>query len=239
MLCRFAVFLFLAGFGIGAIAQQSEPLPDADGYYPPGQGIEPPKIVHPSPATFPNDPRLAGLKYSRIVAVSIDAKGKLIDAHLASPNPGPFDASALAAVKSLEFEPAELHRNPVPARVEIWVPFISGQKRAFPEIMPLRLVEYGKENRPPVPLVTPVAKFSDEARAAGLQGVVLVTALVTERGEVQDIRVIRPLGKGLDEKAVEAVREYKFAPALRWGIPVPQQITIEVNFRLCSRNPFP
>ncbi len=221
MLRAFAVFLSLAGFAIGAISQQSEPVPDADGYYSPGNGVEPPKIVHPFPAAYPSDPRLAGLKYSRIVAATIDANGKLVDVHLVSPNPGPFDASALATVRNFEFEPAMLHRTPVPARVEIWVPFVPGQKRAVPEIMPLHLVEYGKENRPPVPLVTPEAKFSDEARAAGLQGVVLVAALVTERGEVEDIRVIRPLGKGLDEKAIEAVRQYRFFPALRWGIPVP------------------
>lgn len=231
MLRRYAVMLLLACFGISAHAQQSEPAPDGDGFYTVAKGIDPPKLVHPSPAEFPKDPRVSAFKYSRIVAASIDANGKLIEAHLASPNPGPFDAPALQAVKSLEFEPAKLHRRPVPARIEIWVPFVPGQKRAVPEIMPLHLAEYSKENRPPVALNAPEAKFSYEAQAAGLQGVVLVAALVTERGEVQDAHVVKPLGKGLDEKAIEAVRQYKFSPGLRWGIPVPQTITIEVNFR--------
>lgn len=232
MLRRFAVHLFLAGLVVGAFAQQGEPLPDADGFYALDKGIDPPKPVHPTPAAIPNDPRLAGLKYSRIVAASIDANGKLVEAHVASPNPGPFDAPALDAVKSLEFEPAKLHGRPIPVRVEIWVPFVPGERRAVPEVMPLKFTGFGKQDRPPLALVTAEAKFSDEARAAHFQGVILVNALVTEHGSVQDVHVVRGLGKGLDEKAVEAVRSYKFAPALRWGIPVQQEITIEVNFRL-------
>ena len=85
----------------------------------------------------------------------------------------------------------------------------------------------------PVPIIQPEAEFSDEARRAKYQGVCLVSLIVDAQGNPQNPRVIRALGMGLDEKALEAVRKYKFKPALKDGrTPVPVMITIEVNFRL-------
>lgn len=85
----------------------------------------------------------------------------------------------------------------------------------------------------PVPIFTPEAEFSDEARRAKYQGVVVITLIVDAQGNPQNPRVVRPLGMGLDEKALEAVRKYKFKPALKDGkTPVPVQMSIEVNFRL-------
>ncbi|MGA7256358.1 MAG: energy transducer TonB [Terracidiphilus sp.] len=85
----------------------------------------------------------------------------------------------------------------------------------------------------PEALITPEAEFSDEARRAKYQGVVLISLIVDAQGNPQNPRVIRPLGMGLDEKAMEAVRKYKFKPAMKDGhIPVPVMITVEVNFRL-------
>ena len=85
----------------------------------------------------------------------------------------------------------------------------------------------------PVALLTPEAEFSDEARRAKYQGEVMITLIVDAQGNPQNPRVVRPLGMGLDEKALEAVRKYKFKPALKDGkTPVPVIITIAVNFRL-------
>jgi TonB family protein len=85
----------------------------------------------------------------------------------------------------------------------------------------------------PVPIISPEAEFSDEARRAKYQGVCLVSLIVDAQGNPQNPRVIRALGMGLDEKALEAVRKYKFKPALKDGkTTVPVMITIEVNFRL-------
>lgn len=84
----------------------------------------------------------------------------------------------------------------------------------------------------PVPLLTPEAEFSDEARRAKYQGEVMISLIVDAQGNPQNPRVVRPLGMGLDEKALEAVRKYKFKPAMKQGKPVPVMITIAVNFRL-------
>jgi len=85
----------------------------------------------------------------------------------------------------------------------------------------------------PVPIFTPEAEFSDEARRAKYQGVCLVSLIVDAQGNPQNVHVVRPLGMGLDEKALEAVRKYKFKPAMKDGrSPVPVLMSIEVNFRL-------
>jgi TonB family protein len=84
----------------------------------------------------------------------------------------------------------------------------------------------------PVPIFTPEAEFSDEARRAKYQGVCLISVIVDKFGNPQDPRVIRALGMGLDEKALDAVRKYKFKPAMKGNMAVPVRITIEVNFRL-------
>jgi protein TonB len=85
----------------------------------------------------------------------------------------------------------------------------------------------------PVALNNVEAEFSDEARRAKYQGLVLISLIVDAQGNPQNPRVVRALGMGLDEKALEAVRKYKFKPAYKQGVgPVPVMITVEVSFRL-------
>lgn len=75
-------------------------------------------------------------------------------------------------------------------------------------------------------------EYSEEARKAKFQGTVVLAIIVDPSGQARDIRVIRPLGLGLDEKAIEAVRKWRFKPGLKDGAAVPVQATVEVNFRL-------
>jgi periplasmic protein TonB len=75
-------------------------------------------------------------------------------------------------------------------------------------------------------------EYSEEARKAKFQGTVLLFVVVDEKGNPRDIKVLRPLGLGLDQKAVEAVEKWKFNPGKKHGKPVPVQAQIEVNFRL-------
>ena len=74
-------------------------------------------------------------------------------------------------------------------------------------------------------------EYTPEALEAGLEGAVVLRIEVGTDGAAHDIRVARSLGMGLDEKAVEAVRLWKFEPATRDGKPVAVPATIEINFR--------
>ena len=75
-------------------------------------------------------------------------------------------------------------------------------------------------------------EYSEEARKAKFQGNVILTFVVDAEGRARNIRVARSLGMGLDEKAIEAVRKWKFEPGMKDGIPVAVMVSLEVNFRL-------
>ena len=75
-------------------------------------------------------------------------------------------------------------------------------------------------------------EYSEEARKAKYQGTVVLSVVVDENGRAQSLRIVRPLGLGLDEKAIEAVQKWKFRPGQLNGKPVSVAATIEVNFRL-------
>jgi TonB family protein len=75
-------------------------------------------------------------------------------------------------------------------------------------------------------------EYSDEARKAKYSGTVLISLIVDPQGRAQNIKVVRSLGLGLDEKAMEAVAKWKFKPGMKDGHPVSVLATIEVNFRL-------
>ncbi len=75
-------------------------------------------------------------------------------------------------------------------------------------------------------------EYSEEARKAKFQGTVVLYCEVTENGICRNVKVLRALGLGLDEKAIEAVRKWKFRPGVKNGKPVTVAATIEVNFRL-------
>ena len=84
----------------------------------------------------------------------------------------------------------------------------------------------------PIPIYKPEPAYSEEARKAKYQGTVVLWIIVDTQGNVTEARVVRPLGLGLDEKALETVRTWKFKPALRNGAPVPVRVSVEVSFRL-------
>jgi periplasmic protein TonB len=75
-------------------------------------------------------------------------------------------------------------------------------------------------------------EFSDEARKAKYQGTCVLGLVVDATGRPTAIRVINALGMGLDEKAIESVKNWRFEPGKRDGHPVPVEIAVEVDFHL-------
>lgn len=90
----------------------------------------------------------------------------------------------------------------------------------------------GRGVTPPVLLQKVEPDYSEEARQAKYQGSVGLRIIVDEQGIVRHIDVSRALGLGLDEKAIEAVRKWRFRPGQRDGKPVPVWAAVEVYFRL-------
>lgn len=84
----------------------------------------------------------------------------------------------------------------------------------------------------PKQIYSPDPEFSDEARRRKIEGVVTLSAVVTSKSDTTEIKVLHGRGYGLDEKAIEAVSQWKFRPATKDGKPVSVELAIEVDFRL-------
>jgi len=84
----------------------------------------------------------------------------------------------------------------------------------------------------PRPVYSPDPEYSEEARRAKYQGTVILYVIVGPDGKPHDVRIMRSLGMGLDEKAIEAVKTWRFDPARKNAQPVSVQISVEVTFRL-------
>ena len=85
---------------------------------------------------------------------------------------------------------------------------------------------------PPHVLTHSSAAYTDEARQRGIQGNVIVQAQFDIDGNFVVLKVMKGLGYGLDESALTALRQWRFSPALRDGLPVSAVAEIEVPFRL-------
>jgi periplasmic protein TonB len=84
----------------------------------------------------------------------------------------------------------------------------------------------------PKAIYSPDPEYSEEARKAKYQGTCVLWLVVGPDGRPRDIKVSRTLGLGLDEKAIEAVKTWRFEPAMKDNKPVAVQINVEVSFRL-------
>jgi len=81
-------------------------------------------------------------------------------------------------------------------------------------------------------LYSPDPEFSEEARKAKFQGTVILAIIVGTDGRAHDVRILRSLGMGLDEKAIDAIRQWKFDAGRKDGVAVAVKVNVEVNFRL-------
>jgi TonB family protein len=79
-------------------------------------------------------------------------------------------------------------------------------------------------------LYAPEPAFSEAARALKFQGTATLAVVINKDGSPSHIRILQPLGAGLDAKAVQAVQNWKFKPAERNGEPVAVVIAVETNF---------
>jgi len=95
-----------------------------------------------------------------------------------------------------------------------------------------RLSRVGASVRPPKAIYAPDPEYSELARKAKYQGVTVLGVIVGPAGNPQDVWVVKKLGLGLDQRAIDAVRTWKFDPATRDSEPVAVLINVEVKFQL-------
>jgi TonB family protein len=89
---------------------------------------------------------------------------------------------------------------------------------------------------PPMAVTHPAAEYTMLAFTSKVEGNVIVQAHFDENGNINSLKIVRGLGYGLDENAMSALLNWRFAPALQNGLPVTAVAEVEVPFKLSSVN---
>jgi TonB family protein len=111
------------------------------------------------------------------------------------------------------------------ANREIW------KDASYPEFR-ARTSAPENEVAPPTPTHHTNPSYTGKARRAHFQGVLVMWVVVGVQGDIEQAAVEKPLGLGLDQNALRAVRTWKFTPATRNSEPIPARVEVEVSFRL-------
>lgn len=109
---------------------------------------------------------------------------------------------------------------------------IFGIPEGPPPAEPEGPIRVGGDVAPPVKIRAPSPQYTEIARKARIQGVVIVEAIIDKQGNVTNVKILKPLPMGLDRAAADAVSQWKFKPATLNGKPVAVIYNLTVNFRL-------
>jgi len=127
------------------------------------------------------------------------------------------DKLRLMALPSQTLEPAKDPGAPIESEVK----------------EPTEVAKVGGAVKAPVPIYTPDAIYTKDARKRKVQGECLVRLIVDAQGLPQNPQIVKSIDPGLDEMALQAVRRYRFNPGIKKGVgSVPVVIVVAVNFKL-------
>ena len=171
----------------------------------------------------------------------VDVDDVLIEALLP---PAPDDAAIQAAFNKLFYSSEQEFMEAIPP---LWTGFLRRPNR---QQIPIQATtdesskaiaspSAGEQTRlvgngilAPALIFSPDPAYNSEARKAKFEGTTVLTIIVDREGRVHNVRVARPLGLGLDERAAEKISTWRFNPALKGGKPVIVEVNVEVSFNL-------
>lgn len=174
-----------------------------------GGGVSSPIVVHTVTPQFSEQARKEKVGGTVLVNLIVDAHGQPQNVHILRGVGMGLDEQALIAVKQYRFKPAIEGGKPVPVELNVEVNF---QIFDGPKVLHS------------VPL-----EISDDLRQAHAGETVVVALTVDIHGMPQNVHVVRAVGMGVDQHAVEAVRQYRFEPFIEGGQPVAKATTIQVR----------
>jgi len=196
------------------------------------EGVTPPRATYSPSFEFSEAARKAGYEGTCVLWLVVDAKGMPRDITVKQSLGRGLDEKAIEAVRGWRFTPGMKDGVPVAVQINVAVSFHIAAANSKTEETADKIYVAGHGVTPPRAIYSPDPEFSEEARHAGHRGTCVLWLIVDNKGTPRDIMVKRSLGMGLDEKAVETVRQWKFKPAMKDGVPVAVQVSIEISFRL-------
>lgn len=209
--------------------------------------IVPGKLLNGILPKYPKEARKAKIEGQVEVTATIEPDGGVSSVSIVNGDIKLAEA-AVDAVQDWRFEPYSQGGRPVQVLQTILLDFSRDKKTAAlqplsapvlgprqPQNLQTRgggVFRVGGGVSAPKAIYAPDPKYSDKARKGKYQGVCVLSLIVTPEGTPRNIKIARAIGRGLDEKAIEAVSKWKFEPAMKDGKPVAVAINIEITFRL-------
>jgi TonB family protein len=225
------------------ISREIHQAADQDGVYYAGPEVTAPILVSTVLALYPSGVYARDVQGMTVMAMVVGANGLPSHIQVLHKHGDSFDRSAIAAVMHSTFKPGKLAGKPVPVWIDVRVVFHVNRSDAIPQVVIAErdLPPPGESQledkhhnplsyTPPYPIHTVDADFTDPFAKHPFVQVAVVTVLVGEDGFPKDVHVRRGLGFGLDEKAVAAVKHYRFFPATEKGKPVEARRDLMVSF---------
>jgi len=168
----------------------------------------------------------------------VDEEGYVSKALVISGDPQ-LVASALGAVRKWKYVPYDLNGRPVPVTTKVVFVFseagnpkVSATVRPLPQADLGHVFKVGNGVTAPKPIYSPNPQYSKQAKKDKYQGNCVLSLVVGPDGKPYDVTVSRFLGEGLDEKAIEAVRNWRFQTGLKDGKPVAVAMQVDIHFIL-------
>jgi TonB family protein len=184
--------------------------------------------------------RAIGREATATVAFDVDEHGLPANLQVLNASHPIWAPEAMALVREWQFVPGMKYGAPVPALCTL--DLVWGPTNLSTQALQWAVAQMSVPSRPEPSrsvMSPPVVEYrgfdpsyTEEARTAGLQGTVQVSFTIGEDGVPQNLRVIGPLGHGLDEKALEAASQWRFQPVVVNGRPIQVGSTISVTFSL-------
>lgn len=203
--------------------------------------IRPPTpIFRPSPQ-YPEAARIARVEGNVVLESIIGSDGSVESVTVIRSAPG-LDQAAVEALKLWKYRPATLNGNPVKARFAAVAIFkldqpvavvTEGERASVEKPLSVR----GKVE-PPVPIFKPDPEYPESARAARIEGKVIVEAIIGEDGSVESVQVTQSVPE-LDQAALDAIKQWRYKPATLDGEPVRVRFTVIITFTLEGDEPPP
>lgn len=201
-------------------------------------------IAHPAPV-YPAVAKAAHVQGVVVLHALVSKEGKVENIQVIS-GPPMLTQSAIDAVRQWTYKPVIVSGRPVAVDTTINVNYTFGEPSALagPGQADLQdpipptdksgqpVYRIGGQISQPELIHQVAPEITAEAKKAKFIGVVLVGLIVNEEGQPEDVHIVRGIGMGLNDKALEAVKQYKFKPAMESGKPVAVALNVEVNFQV-------
>ena len=194
--------------------------------------VKPPKIVKQVDPVYPDEARKAGVEGVVILEAKADEQGNVVDARILR-SVAPLDQAAIDAVKQWKYEPLVIGGKARQVLFTVTVRFTlkdGGKAKTF-EKFAAGAVKVEGDLQPPKLVKEVMPVYPEAARAAGVQGVVILSVRADEAGNVVDTMVLRSIPL-LDQAAIDAVKQWIYEPILKDGKAVPIVFTVTVRFVL-------